>query len=174
MRKELAQPMDSLPLKRGDAVQKWRVFAARALDLLPPQFLVVLLLVGLYIAFDIPAADGFMAWIATRFGIPVIAWKLMTLVSIVRITYYRPSPRQTLLFSLPTAVLSCFSVGYAASIDPVLFVFVLFTYLSIGIAIVAMILYQEQLVANERLSEEIDHLRKAQVNDAAAATPPNN
>ena len=162
----------SNPVKDVNKVEKWRRFATLTLERFPPGFMMVIFLLVLYRGLDagtqIPAVD----WINERFGITADVWKTVFLIAAGGLAYFRPSPKYTLLLSLPAAILGggLLWYGVAAQRDVIALIFIFFCWFTIGLAMVLMVLYQEQLITNEALAKANDDLKKEQ--NYAATTPP--
>lgn len=154
-------------------MKAWRKFAAETMERFPPSFLIILFMGSLYLALEnnaqIPAVD----WITERFGISADFWKAIFLLNAAIICYFRPAPKYTLLLSLPAALLGGFVLWFGVETrrDMIAIVFIFFAWLAIGIAVVVMVLYQEQLEANELLAEKVSAMQKEQAH-APTDTPP--
>lgn len=148
--------------KRFDSMEKWRKFASATMDRFPPSFLMVVFLLALTFGLDanqqIPAID----WLRERLGIGAITWKALFAFAAATIAYFRPAPKYTLLLSLPAAFLGggILWFGVATSRDVIAMIYIFFSWLAIGIAMTAMVLYQEQLTANELLAEKVSTMQK--------------
>lgn len=159
--------------KKADSMEKWRRFANETMERFPPSFLIVVFLIALTFAMDtsqqIPAID----WIHERFGIAPLFWKVLFAFAAGAIAYFRPTPKFTLLLSLPAAVLGggILWYGVATARDVIAMIYIFFCWLAIGIAMVAMVLYQEQLIANEKLAQKVVDLQKEQEHATTADTP---
>ena len=143
-------------------LNKWRRFANETMERFPPSFLMVLFLLALYFALDVRGQIPAVDWIFERFGIGITLWKVVFLVGAVTIAYFRPAPRYVLLLSLPAAFLGggILWYGVVAQRDVVAMMFIGFCWLAIGMAMVAMVMYQEQLIANELLAEKVNAMQK--------------
>lgn len=155
-------------------MDKWRRFATEVMERFPPGFLMAVFLLALYRGLDmrgqIPAID----WIAERFGITASFWQTLFLLAAFTIIYFRPEPKYTLLLSLPAAFLGggILWYGVATGRDVIAMVYIFAAWFMIGMGQVVMVLYQEQLVANELMAKKVAELQKDQPHADVPSIPP--
>lgn len=163
---------------KGPSMEKWRRFANATMERFPPGFLLALFLLAIYRALDIGDQIPAIDWIAERFSITAEFWKTVFIVCAGALVYFRPTPKLTLILSLPAAFLggAILWYGLATGRDVVAMIFIFAAWFALGLAQMLMVLYHEQVVANELLAEKIDKLTKerdayAVVNESNPAPP---
>lgn len=153
-----------------NTMMKWRRFAAETMERFPPGFLFAIFLLAIYRALDvnqqIPAVD----WITERFGITPEFWKTMFIVCAGALVYFRPSPKLTLVLSLPAAFLGggVLWFGLVTGRDVVAMIYIFTAWFGLGLTQMLMVLYHEQLAANELMAQEVEKCHKER--DAHAVT----
>lgn len=159
--------------KEAIAMTHWRKFAAVTMERFPPAFLMVLFLLSLYTALNARDQLPAIEWVTERFGITVNFWQTLFLFAAGTLAYFRPSPKWTIILSIPAAFLGGFILWYGVVTgrDMTAIVYVFFCWFALGMAMVVAVLYHEQLLANEMLAKKIAELQKEQEHVESTAAP---